>query len=175
MLVKTDGDPQALVPAIKSIVRRVNPQQPFPGVEPLQDRIDLRTAPRRFILRIVGLFSALGLVLAVIGIYGVLAESVAERVPEIGVRMALGATESQVVKLILGQGAWIVTVGLALGLAGAFMLHGQMNAMVFGVQTLDPLAYSVACALLTITALAACAIPARRAARLNPVVALRTE
>jgi putative ABC transport system permease protein len=175
MLIRTDRDPQRLIPTIKSIVRRYNPEQPFSGVVPLQDEIDRATAPRRFVLRLIGLFSTLGVALAVIGIYGVLAESVAQRVPEIGVRMALGAQASDVLGLILRQGAWIVFVGLGLGLAGAVLLRNEMAAMVFGVRTLDPISYAAACATLVLAAGFACAIPARRAARLDPVVALRTE
>ena len=175
MLIKTDRDPQTLVPAIKAIVRRVNPEQPFPDVVPLQAEIDRATAPRRFILRLIGLFSILGLALAVIGIYGVVAESVAERVPEIGVRIALGAPPSNVVALILRQGIWMIAIGLGLGLAGAVAVSRQMTALVFGVGTLDPLSYLTACAMLAMAALAACAIPASRAVTLDPVVALRSE
>jgi putative ABC transport system permease protein len=175
MLIRTDRDPQTLVPAIKAIARRVNPEHPFPDVTPLQAEIDRATAPRRFTLRLIGMFSFLGLALAVIGIYGVLAESVAERVPEIGVRIALGARPADVVTLIMRQAVWMVAVGLGLGLAGAVVVSRQMTALVFGVGTLDPLSYAVACAMLVTAALAACAIPARRAVALDPVVALRTE
>ena len=175
MVIKTDRDPQTLVPAIKAIVRRVNPEHPFPDVTPLQAEIDRATAPRRFVLRLIGMFSFLGLALAVIGIYGVLAESVAERVPEIGVRIALGARPADVVTLIMRQAVWMVAVGLGLGLAGAVLVSRQMSALVFGVGTLDPLSYAAACAMLATAALAACAIPARRAVALDPVVALRTE
>ena len=174
MLIRTDRDPQSLVPAIKTIVRRVNPEQPFPDVMPLQAEIDRATAPRRFILRLIGMFSLLGLALAVIGIYGVLAESVAERVPEIGVRMALGAQKSDVVVMIMRQGVWMVAVGLAIGLVGALLLRHAMTTMVFGVGTLDPLSYIVASVALVVAGLAACTIPARRAAGLDPVVALRS-
>jgi predicted permease len=175
MLIRTDRDPQPLVPAIKAIVRRVNPEHPFPDVVPLQEEIDRATAPRRFTLRLIGMFSLLGVALAVIGIYGVLAESVAERVPEIGVRIALGARPADVVTLILRQGIWMLTVGLAIGLAGAFVVARQMKAMVFGIGTLDPFSYLTACAMLAAAALAACLIPARRAVSLDPVVALRSE
>jgi predicted permease len=175
MLIKTDGDTQTLVPAIKAIVRRVNPEHPFPDVTPLQAEIDLATAPRRFILRLIGMFSLLGLALAVIGIYGVLAESVAERVREIGVRIALGAQPSDVVALIMRQGFWMIAIGLGLGLAGAILVSRQLTAMVFGVGTLDPFSYLAASAMLVAAGLAACLIPARRAVALDPVVALRSE
>jgi putative ABC transport system permease protein len=105
----------------------------------------------------------------------VLAESVAERVPEIGVRIALGAQPADVVSLIMRQGIWMVAIGLGVGLAGAAFVTRQMTAMVFGVGTLDPLSYVAASVLLAIAALAACAIPARRAVSLDPVVALRSE
>ena len=127
MVIRTDRDPQTLVPAIKAIVRRVNPEHPFPDVTPLQAEIDRATAPRRFVLRLIGMFSFLGLVLAVIGIYGVLAESVAERVPEIGVRIALGARPADVVSLIMRQAVWMVAGGLGLGLAGAVLVSRQMR------------------------------------------------
>ena len=175
MLIKIDRDPQTVVPAIKTIVHRVNPEHPFADVVPLQAEIDRATAPRRFMLRLIGIFSLLGLALAVIGIYGVLAESVAERVPEIGVRIALGAQPGQIMMLMMRQGIWMVTIGLGVGLAGAVFVTRQMTTLVFGIGTLDPLSYLVACALLAVAALAACAIPARRAVALDPVVALRSE
>jgi putative ABC transport system permease protein len=175
MLIRTDGDPNALVPAIRTIFKAVNREQPFRGVEPLQDRIDRAMAPRRFILRLIGLFSILTMILAIVGVYGVLAESVAQRIPEIGIRMALGATASNVLALILRQGVWMVALGIGLGLGGAVLLRGAMTTMVFGVRTLDLSSYVAACALLMFATLAACAIPARRAARLDPVAALRLE
>lgn len=175
MLIKTDRDPESLVPAIKTIVRRINPEQPFPGVTPLQSEIDRATAPRRFMLRLIGLFSSLGLVLAVIGVYGVLAGSVAARVSEIGVRMALGARKVDVLRLILGQGAVLVGLGVAVGLPVAVMLRRQMATMVFGIGTLDSVSYVLAASILVVAGMAACAVPAIRASRLDAAVALRTE
>jgi putative ABC transport system permease protein len=175
MLIRVNGDPEALVPAIRSIIRSMDPEQPFTGVRPLQERIDEAMAPRVFVLRLIGLFSALGLILAVVGVYGVLAEFVAQRIPEIGVRMAFGATASDVLTLILGYGARLVAIGIVLGVIGAIVLRGAMSTMVYGVQTLDPLAYAAASLLLCAATIGACALPARRASRLDAAVALRSE
>jgi predicted permease len=175
MLIRVDGDAKALVPAIRSIIRSMDPEQPFSGVRPLQERIDEAMAPRLFVLRLIGLFSALGLILAVVGVYGVLAEFVAQRVPEIGVRMAFGATASDVLTLILSHGARLVAIGIVLGLSGAILLRNAMSTMVYGVQTLDPLAYLAACLLLCAATIGASMVPARRASRLDPAVALRSE
>jgi predicted permease len=175
MLIRVDGEAEALVPAIRSIIRSIDSEQPFTGVRPLQQRIDQALAPRLFVLRLIGLFSVLGVILAVVGVYGVLAEFVAQRVPEIGVRMAFGATASNVLTLILRHGAGLVAAGLVLGVGGAIVLRNVMSTMVYGVQTLDPLAYTAACLLLCAATIAACAVPARRASRLDPAVALRSE
>jgi putative ABC transport system permease protein len=175
MLIRVDGDPKALVPAIREVIRSIDRDTPFSGVTTLQSRIDRAMAPRLFVLRLIGLFSVLGLVLAVVGVYGVLAEFVVQRVPEIGVRMAFGATARDVIALVLGQGSRLVLFGLALGLGGAVMLRGAMNTLVYSVRTSDPLAYVTACVLLFAATVAACALPARRASRLDPAVALRSE
>ena len=175
MLVRTAGDPLALGPQIRSIATDVQDALSRTPIETLQERIDRATAPRRFMLGMVGGFSLLALALALVGIYGILAESVAQRVPEIGVRMALGATPGNVTQLFLRQGAWIIAIGLVLGLAGAFGLHRTMATLVFGVETLDPPAFIAAVLCLLVTATVACAVPARRAARLDPVAALRQE
>jgi len=173
MLIRTDGDPAVLVPQIRAIIRSLNREQPFSGVRPLQQRIDSFLAPRLFVLRLIGLFSVLGLMLAIVGVYGVVAEFVAQRVPEIGVRMAFGATAADVLRLILGQGSRLVIAGVVLGVAGAALLRGAMKTMVYNVDTLDPLTYAIACVSLVAATTAACLIPARRASRLDPAVALR--
>ena len=130
-------------------------------------------APRRFILRLVGLFSVLALGLALLGVYGVVAESVAQRVPEIGIRMALGARPGDVMRMVISQGAWIVVAGLTLGLLSAIAAREVMASFVFGVPTTDPAAYVAAGLTLAATALTSCLIPARTAAAIDPVVALR--
>jgi putative ABC transport system permease protein len=173
MLIRTDGDPAALVPHIRTIIRSLSREQPFRGVTPLQERFDSFLAPRMFLLRLVGLFSLLGLILAVVGVYGVTAESVAQRVPEIGVRMAFGATAADVLRLILGQGGRLAIAGVVIGLGGALLFRGVMKTMVYRVDTLDPVTYTTACVSLILATIAACAIPARRASRLDPAVALR--
>lgn len=126
-------------------------------------------------LRLVGAFSLMALGLAVIGVYGVVAESVARRVPEIGIRMALGATARNVTSMILRQGIWMLGCGVVLGIIAAAALRGVMSAFVFGVPTTDPATYAVAGLCLAVATVAACVIPARRAARVDPVLALRAE
>ena len=175
MVIKVDGDPRALIPAIRSIIRSYSREQPFSGVTPLQNRIDSAMATRLFVLRVIGLFSALGLILAVIGVYGVLAEFVSQRVPEIGLRMAFGATTSDILRLILSQGASLAIAGVGLGILGAVLLRNAMSTFVYGVETLDPVSYLTACGCLLAATAIACALPAKRASRLDPVAALRAE
>jgi putative ABC transport system permease protein len=175
ILIQTEGDPRDIVPAIRGALKRLDPEAPLGGVRTLEELIDGEMAPRRFMLRLVGLFSMLALGLAMLGIYGVLAESVAQRVPEIGVRMALGADRRTVIGLVLSQGAWMVGVGVALGAAAAYAFRDVMSSFVFGVPTSDGLTFTTACAGVILAALIASSLPARRAASVDPVVALRQE
>jgi hypothetical protein len=175
MLVRTTADPRDVLPEIRAVMRQLDPQQALTRIETLEERLSESIAPRRFNLRLIGLFSAVAMALAMLGIYGVVAESVAQRVPEIGVRMALGARGPDVVRLILGQGVWMVVIGIGLGVAGAAALNRVMSGLVFGVRTTDPASYTVAAVCLMTATLVACVIPARRAARIDPVQALRQD
>jgi ABC-type antimicrobial peptide transport system permease subunit len=122
---------------------------------------------------LLGAFAALALFLAAIGLYGVLAYSVAQRRAEIGIRMALGSSTPAVFRMVLGQGARLIAIGLAIGLGGSLLLTRMVRTMLYGVGPTDPLVYAAVLALLTATALVACAVPARRAARVDPLVAIR--
>jgi putative ABC transport system permease protein len=175
MLVRTSGDPRSALPAIRGIMRQVDGEQALTRIQTLEERVAEATAPRRFVLWLVGLFSAIAVGLALIGIYAVVAESVAQRVPEIGVRMALGASTASVMGLVLRQGAWMVVMGIAAGGVMAVAFNKLMAGFVFRVATTDPVAYAAAVLCLAAVALAACAIPARRAARIDPVLALRAQ
>lgn len=175
VLVRTEGDPRQILPAVRTVMRQIDPEQALTRITTLQARIDEAMAPRRFILQLVGLFSALALGLAILGVYAVVAESVAQRIPEIGIRIALGATPSNVMRLVVSQGGWMAAAGIALGLGGALALSRAMTTLVFGVATTDPLAYVTASLSLLAATLVACGIPARRASRIDPVIALRQE
>jgi predicted permease len=173
ILVRTTADPRDALPAVRSIVRRLDPDRALTRITTLDEQVAALLAPRRFMLRLIGLFSILAFALAMIGVYGVVSESVAQRVPEIGIRVALGASRAGIRNLFVAQGVRLAVVGIVGGLAGAFALRRGMSTLVFGIQTNDPLTYLLAAACLAAATIGACGIPAMRAAGLDPVDALR--
>lgn len=175
LMIRTEGDPEALVPSVKAVLQQLDQNVAVTVHGTLQQAVDAELAPRPFLLRLVGLFSVAVLGLTMLGLYGLLAEWVAQRVPEIGVRMALGATRRRVTRLVLSQAVWMVGIGLALGLGAAYLLRDVMANLVYGVPTSDRVTYVAAAAGVALAALIACVLPARRAASVDPVVALREE
>ena len=176
--VRTTGEPTAAVAAIRQAVREVDGNLPLNNIMTQIEQADETLAMERLFAKLLSLFGLLAQQLASIGLYGVLAWSVSQRTNEIGIRMALGASRSNVLKMILKQGMTLTLIGVALGLAGAYVLTKYLESlttMLYGVQPRDTLTYGVAAALLTLVALVACFIPARRATKVDPLVALRYE
>jgi predicted permease len=175
MIVKTSVDPVGLIGAIKREIQVVDKDQPIAQVQTLDDKLSESIAPQRFTLFLLLIFALIALSLASAGIYGVMSYAVTERTHEIGVRMALGAQRVDVLKLMVRQGMSVVLIGVGLGLAGAFATTRLMTALLFDVTAKDPLTFAAVTAVLTLVALAACFIPARRATKVDPLVALRYE
>jgi predicted permease len=176
--VRTTGEPNASVAAIRSAVRDVDSNLPLNNIRTQIEQADETLAIERLFAKLVGLFGLLAQQLAAIGLYGVLAWSVSQRTHEIGIRMALGASQKEVSKMILRQGMTLTLVGLVLGLVGAFVLTKYLTSvtdMLYGVTATDPLTFGVIAGLLALVALVACYIPARRATKVDPMVALRYE
>ena len=174
-VVRTSGDPKSLAVGIRAAVREVDPGLPVYGLRPMSEVVDRSMVQPRFLSLLLATFSGIALFLAAIGIYGVMAYSVAQRTQEIGVRMALGAPRLHVLRLVFGQGFVLLTVGVLIGLVGAFALTRLMHSLLFGITPTDPLTYSSVVGLLAVVALLACYIPARRATKVDPLVALRYE
>ena len=175
MIVKTSVDPTGLIAAIKREIRVIDKDQPIAQVQTLDDKLSESIAPQRFTLLLLGIFALIALSLASAGIYGVMSYAVSQRTYEIGVRMALGARQFDVLKLMVRQGMGLVLVGVALGLAGALATTRLMATLLFDVSARDPVTFAVVPAVLTIVAFMACYIPARRATKVDPLVALRYE
>ena len=175
LLVRTSGDPVAFVPALRDIVRRIDPQQPISAVRTVDESIARSIAPRRFIMLLLGVFAACATLLAAVGIYGVMAYAVGRRTREIGVRMALGARQGQVMSMVVGQALRHAGLGLLLGLAGALALGRLIRGQLFGVSGADPLTLGAVALLLAAVATLASWLPARRAAAIHPLEALRSE
>jgi putative ABC transport system permease protein len=175
LLVRASGDPVLLAPAIRAAVRGLDPGLAVFGVEPLEETVSRSVSERRFTMLLLGLFAALALVLAAVGIHGVLSYAVAQRTREIGVRVALGARPWRVVQLVLMEGLVLSAAGLAIGLAGALALTRLLASLLYGTTPTDPATFIGVMAFLIVVALAASYIPARHATRVDPVVALRTE
>jgi predicted permease len=174
-VVKTRLPTGEVVEPIRRAMAAMNPDQVLWGVESMEEILADSLAPRRFTMILLGVFAALALVLASVGIYGVISNIVGQRTQEIGIRVALGARRGDVLKLVIAQGGAMVLVGVGIGLAGAFLLMRFLKQMIFGVSATDPLTLGGVAVLLTTVALLACYIPARRAMQVDPIVALRYE
>src|ERR1700723_2476989 len=175
VVVRTKGSPAGLVPAIRDAIEKMNGENVMYETKPLEQILAESLAARRFSMILLGVFAALPLLVSSIGIYGVIAYVVGQRTHEIGIRMALGAQRSDVLRLMLGEGMKMALVGVAIGIAAALGLTQLMTKMLFGVSAADPITFCAVALILTSVALTACYIPARRAMRVDPMVALRYE
>ncbi|MFP5264398.1 MAG: ABC transporter permease [Blastocatellia bacterium] len=175
LVVRSTADTASLLAAIRRAVQEVDKDQPVANVRTMRERISNSIAQPRFYTLLLSTFAVVALVLAAVGIYGVLSYSVTQRTREIGIRMALGADRRDIVKLVVGQGMAPAVVGVGIGLAAAFALTRFMASLLFAVDATDPLAFAAISLLLTAVALVACYIPARRATKVDPTVALRYE
>lgn len=175
IVVRTEGDPLLLAGAVKNQIWSVDPNQPVASVATMEQVLAGSVAPRRFNTLLLGIFAAVALALAAVGIYGVISYAVSQRTHEIGIRVALGAQGSDVIKLVVGQGMALAVTGVGLGLAAAVSLTRLMSTLLFGVSPTDAPTFVAVAVLLTGVALAACVVPARRATRVDPMVALRYE
>jgi putative ABC transport system permease protein len=175
VVARVDGDPLALAPAMRKAMAEIDRAQPIFGVTTLEQALADSIAQRRFNLILLGTFAASALLLALIGIYGVIAYAVAQRTHEIGVRMALGARRVAVVRMVIGQGMMIALAGVVLGIAAALALTRVLASLLYEVTPTDPATFATVAGLLVVTALAACAGPALKAALVDPIVALRCE
>ena len=173
--VRTKADPASVTAGTREAIRSVDPDLPIAKVAPLTVIVKDSLTQSRFSMLLLGAFGALALILASIGIYGVISYSVGQRTREIGVRMALGAQRRNVLGLVLGQGARLAGLGIAIGLVAAIGVTRLMASLLFGVAPRDPLTFFAVPVLLMAIALLACYIPARRAMRVDPMVALRYE
>jgi putative ABC transport system permease protein len=175
LIVRTASEPMSLASAVRSDVQALDPDLAVSNVMPMEQLVSTSLAEPRFVLLLLGVFAGAALVLSVIGVYGVVSYSVTQRSHEIGVRMALGAQIGDVLKLVLSQGMALVGGGVAIGLAGAFALSRLMESLLFGVGARDLVTFGATALLLAGVALGACFVPARRAAKVDPMVALRYE
>lgn len=175
LVIHTTGDPTAVVPAVRSILREMDPEVPLSDIATLDQMLGQSVGSQRFMMVLVSLFAGVALLLALAGVYGVQSYSVAQQVPEIGVRVAMGASGTQVLRRITLQAMRPAVLGVVVGLGGAFALSRFMEALLFQVGTADPVTYAGVAGALVAAALVSAAIPARKAARVDPVTAFRAE
>jgi hypothetical protein len=170
LAVKTKGDPKALISQVRDVIRSLDKDQPVFDMKTMDEAFSESVARTRLIVLLFGVFSVFALALATVGIYGVMAYSVAQRTHEIGIRLALGAQRSDVLRMIINQGMILALIGAVLGLAGAFAVTRVMRNLLYGVSTTDPVIFVSVPLLLTLVALAACYIGARRATKVDPMI-----
>jgi putative ABC transport system permease protein len=175
LAIRTAGRPENLIAAVRNQVREMDPDLPVTRIMPMTEVVARSVWQPRLYTALFGVFAVVALILATVGIYGVMSYSVTQRTREIGLRMALGAERKDVLKLVVGQGVVLAAIGVGVGLAAAAALTRLMSSLLFGVTTTDPITFAAVSVLLTCVALGACFIPARRAAKVDPMVALRYE
>jgi putative ABC transport system permease protein len=175
ILVRTDGDPMRLAPAVRMQVAELEKDPVIKTLEPLETALAQMQAPRRFIMILLSLFAGIALALATVGVYGLLQYSTTQRTHDIGIRMALGARKTDILRAVVGQGLKLTLIGVSFGLAGAFVLTRLISSFLYGVTHTDPMTFTCVSLVLAGVALLASYIPARRAARVDPMAALRYE
>ena len=173
--IKTKGDPASLSSLVRKELAALAPTQPVYAVEPMEKLMRAAVAQRRFIMLLLGSLSAIAVTLAMVGIYGVISFSVGERTQEIGIRLALGARATDVMRMVLSQGMRVVLVGVVIGVGAAFALTRLLSSLLFEVSPTDTSTFLIVAGLLSSVALLACYIPARRATKVDPLIALRYE
>jgi len=175
VMVRASSNPVSLLGAIQNEVWAIDENVPVSNVKTADQILANSIAQPRFSLLLLAVFAALALILAAVGIYGVMAYSITQRTREIGIRMALGAKQRDVLAMVLSEGFKFALIGIGIGLAGAFAITRVMTSLLYGVSTTDPIIYAVVPVILAVVALVACFIPARRATKVDPMVALRYE
>jgi len=175
LVIRSSVEPQALLGSVRRIVKQADAELPISDVRTLEDILDSDTSPRRVQIRVLSAFAGLSLLLAGLGIYGLLSYAVSQRIPEIGIRLALGARPSSILKMVLADGARLAAIGALLGLGLAYAAGRTMEALLAGVTPGDPMTFAAAFGLASLTTLLGCLVPALRAVRVDPTVALRAE
>jgi putative ABC transport system permease protein len=175
LVIRTSGELAVTVPRIARAVRDIDPAQPVYQIRRLHDWLAESTAQPRFTTMLCAVLAVVALLLAAVGAYGVLSYSVAQRTQEIGVRMAIGAARGQIMRLVLKGGMSWALIGIAIGLLGAFVFSQVLARLLFEVRARDPISYAAVAVILALVAMAACCIPAARATRIDPIIALRSE
>jgi putative ABC transport system permease protein len=173
--VRTAGDPMAFAPTLRRDVAAIDRELPVANVAPMTAVIGASVAERRFTMLLLASFAAVAVLLAAIGVYGVLAYLVSQRTQEIGVRLAIGAAPADVIRLFVREGAALTLVGVVCGVIGALAATRALSTLLFGVTTTDPITFVAVAGALAAVALTASYIPARRAAGVDPMIALRTD
>jgi predicted permease len=175
LLVRTSADPHLTASAATNIIHKIDPMLPVDSVSTMDEILDSTVSPRRFSAILISIFAALALALAAIGVYGVMSYMIGRRTGEMGIRMALGAQPREILGLVLGHGAKLTLMGVVIGIAAAFGLTRFLSSQIYGIKATDPVTFFGVAILLTLVALLACYIPARRAMHVDPMVALRHE
>jgi len=175
VVLRTSGDPRLQAAALRSAVREIDPNQPVVKIRTMEENMATSVTEPRFRTWLIGIFAALALVLAAVGIYGVMSYSVNQRTNEMGIRVTLGAQPNDVFRIVVGEGLRLALIGVGVGLIGALAATRVLRTFLYGVSAINPVTFAVTAALLTLVAVAACYFPARRATRVDPMVALRYE
>ena len=175
LVVRSAGTPASVNPSIRDAIRRLDPDLPVDSIRPMTEIVRTSLLDREVEFALLGTFAVFALALAAAGIYGVMAYAIAQRIQEFGIRLALGATSYDIIRLVGGYAARLAGAGLAIGIAGAYVAGRVLRDLLFGVEPADPRILAAAVALLGGIALAACTLPARRALMVDPITALRAE